>query len=222
MEGRSVGQILPFGPPPVLHYWGGTATDPILRASAATFGSATGIGDVAGRLKINFHNAEHLAVAALADARFATGDPANFLGAGEFSIRGLAIFSSRFGGFSPHLNAGYVYRQGDVFNDGVIANGGFDQFLAPWATLAADVLSEWQVGKSKLQLPAPVQYQFPYARTVEQTQVPDQADNRVTASLGFKFRLGSASTLVTNVLVPILKGGMSPPVAWTGGAEFNF
>jgi len=220
MEGRSVGQIVPFGAG-TPHFFGGDSANPILRATTATFGSATGIGDVAARLKIGLHNDSRFSAALLADARFPTGDEQNFLGAGSFSMRGLGIFSWTFGGFSPNVNAGYAYRSGDLFNNGVLFNAGFDQLIAPWATLAAEFLSEWQIGDSKLKLPGPVQYILPYQRTVNPTQIPNQRDDRAAASLGFKFRVGP-STLVTNALFPILRGGMSPDIVWTAGAEFGF
>src|SRR3712207_9458870 len=44
--------------------------------------------------------------------------------------------------FTPHANVGYLYRAGDQLNDAVLATLGFDHLLAPWATLAADVVTE--------------------------------------------------------------------------------
>ena len=65
--------------------------------------SATGLGDVAVRAKLNIHQSPAGSdVALLGEARFATGDADQLLGAGNFSARGLAIFSARFGNFSPH------------------------------------------------------------------------------------------------------------------------
>ncbi|HYA50742.1 MAG TPA: hypothetical protein VEG33_06185 [Streptosporangiaceae bacterium] len=220
VEGGSIGQIVPFGPG-TPHFFGGDSLNPIIRASAATSGSATGIGDVAGRLKVNLHDEQKFSLALLGEARFPTGDPDNFTGSGQFSGRILAVYSGRYGGFEPNANVGYVNRRGDLFNDGFLANAGFDQLIGSWATLAVEVLSEWQLGHSKLTLPGPVQYNTPYTRTVEPTQIPNQADNRAAGSVGFKFRSG-ATTFVTNALVPILRGGVSPDIVWTLGAEFNF
>lgn len=39
-------------------------------------------------------------------------------------------------------------------NDAVLATTGFDQPLSDWATLAVDVISEWQIGDGALKLPA--------------------------------------------------------------------
>ncbi|MEP6573021.1 MAG: hypothetical protein ABJD11_10005 [Gemmatimonadota bacterium] len=220
LQGRSTAQIFPFGTP-ALHFFGGTSANPILRASTATFGSSTGLGDVATRLKVNLTEHDHFSAAILADVRLPTGDEKQLLGAGKVSARGLAIFSSRFGDFSPHLNLGYLYRASDRSNDAVVANVGFDALIAPWATFAGEVLSEWEVGTSKLVLPGPVVYQFPFTRTVDPTIIPNQRDNRANASVGFKFKAG-APTIVTNALIPLLRGGLQPNVVWTTGVEFNF
>jgi hypothetical protein len=221
IRGRSTATIAPFSSTEVLHYFGGTASNPILSASTATFGSATGIGDVAGRIKINFAGSRSLAFAVLGDFRFATGDEANLLGAGHSSFRGLGVFSSQFGTFSPHLNVGYLYRGTDLGNDALLANLGFDQALAPWATIAAEVLSEWETGKNKHRLKQTVNYVVPYKRTVSITDIPNKRDNRMNASLGFKFRTGGPN-IVTNALIPVLRGGLQPNVVWTTGLEFNF
>jgi hypothetical protein len=219
-RGRSTAQVIPFAYP-TPHFFGGTQANPILRAATATFGSATGIGDVAGRIKINLANGDRFAFALLGDVRLPTGNEKDLLGAGSTSVRGVAIASARFGQFSPHFNAGYLSRGGSSSNDALLGTVGFDQALSDWATLAADVLSEWQVGANKLILPGPVTYQAPVARTVDRTQIPDRRDNRALASLGFKFRAGAA-TIVTNALIPVLKGALEPNVVWTTGLEFNF
>jgi hypothetical protein len=221
IRGRSTAVIVPFDANQVLHFFGGTSANPILRASSATFGSATGIGDIASRIKINFSRADALSFAILGDLRFATGDEANLLGAGHTSFRGLAVFSSQFGTFSPHLNLGYLYRGTDLGNDAFLANAGFDQALNPWATIAGEVLSEWEVGNDKHKLKQSVDYLYPYARTVDITDIPNKRDNRMNASLGFKFRTGGP-TIVTNALFPVLRGGLQPNIVWTTGLEFNF
>ncbi len=221
IKGRSSAQILQIGGTS-LHYFGGTAVDPILQASTATFGSATGVGDVAGRIKIRLFDGERFGMAVLGDVRLPTGDEKQLLGSGHTSIRGLLIFSGRYGTFNPHLNVGYFSRGASDLNNALIANGGFDQALNDWATLAVDVLSEWQVGDSKFDLPPTVTYILPAERSIEPTPIPNKADNRMNASMGFKFKFSGASTLVTNAQVPLIRGGLAPNVTWTTGLEFNF
>src|SRR4051812_44154789 len=169
LHGESSAQIVPFGPPPAVHFFGGTPDNPVLTASRFVQGSASGVGDVAARVKVNLRRGSPVAVAVLADTRFPTRSrselprsppfaararpaptpdspraAAAISSAGSFAVRGLAIVSARFGDFSPHANLGYLYRGGPFESDAVLATAGFDHLLAPWATLAADLVSELQ------------------------------------------------------------------------------
>lgn len=221
-RGESRAQIVPFGGPPVAHFFGGTPENPVLTASRFEEGSATGLGDVAVRVKVNARDREPVAVAFLADARFPTGSEADLLGSGDFAARGLGIVSAQFGQFSPHANVGYLYRGGTMTNDAVLASVGFDNLIAPWATLAADLISEMQVGTSKLQVPATVVYDAPFHRTVQPTDIPNVRDDIVDASLGVKLTMATGLTVIANGEWPLNRGGLRPNVIWTAGLEYNF
>jgi hypothetical protein len=222
LRGQSNANIFPFGGTTAAHFFAGTPENPVLDASRAVEGSAWGVGDVAIRAKINALQSARANFAFLADARFPTGDESNLLGSGQFSARALAIMSATFGLLSAHVNSGYVYRAGGQQNDGVLATAGFDDLIAPHVTLAADLVSELQVGRSKLHLPSPVTYDVPFKRTVNPTSIPDIADNLVNGSFGFKFTTDNGFTFVTNVLVPLNRGGLRANIAYTGGIEFAF
>src|SRR6185312_7923142 len=179
IQGTSQAQINPFGPPPAVHFFGGTPENPVLTASRFVRGSSTGLGDVDARVKLNLRRGDPLSVGILADVRFPTGSENDLLGSGAFAARGLAILSSRFGDFSPHANVGYLYRGGAFETDAVLGTLGFDHLLAPWATLAVDLISQLQVGDSPLQLPDPVVIQAPYVRTITPSGIPDRRDDVV-------------------------------------------
>jgi len=219
MEGSSTAQIMPFGTPAV-HFFSGDSANPVLRAAATSFGSATGLGDIDGRFKLGLSAAEKFSSSLLVDVRFPTGDADNLLGSGTYSARALAIFSSHFGNFNPHANVGYLFREGDL-NDEIVANAGFDAIIASYATMAIDVLSNWVLG-TPFQVPPPVNYIAPYQRTVIPTTVPNIHDHRVDATAGFKFKISKPATVIVNALIPIRDGGVQPGVVWTGGLEFNF
>jgi hypothetical protein len=222
LDGASTAQITPFGPPPAVHFFGGTPEDPILTASRSITGSTTGLGDVDARVKVNLRQAEPLSVAVLADVRFPTGSESNLLGSGAFAVRGLAILSAHFGDFSPHANLGYLYRGGEFETDAVLATAGFDHLLAPWATLAIDVISQLQVGDSPLQVPGPVEIQAPYHRTIRPTLIPDERDDVVDGSVGVKLTAAQGLTVVANGEWSLNRGGLRPDVIWTAGLEYNF
>jgi len=47
-------------------------------------------------------------------------------------------------------------------------------------------------------------------------------DHRVHGSLGFKFRTPGGPILVTNLLVPLRRGGLQSSFVWTLGLDLNF
>src|SRR5256886_17202152 len=116
---------------------------------------------------------------------------------------GIGVVSATWGNTTPHLNLGYAFRDGDLQNNSVIATLGFDQLLAPFATVAFAVLSDGQIGDSKLIVPGPVQYVSPYPHQVIPTNIPSQRDDLMSASLGFKFTTQRGILIVTNALIPL-------------------
>jgi hypothetical protein len=220
LSGGSIAHVVPFTNP-TPHFFGTTA-NPSLNAGSSIDGTAAGIGDVGARLKVNLGGSDRGAFGLLADVRFPTGNEEDFQGSGEYAVRGLMVVSGRFGDFSPHLNGGYLWRSGKSLTDAVLVTAGFDQLMAPWATLAFDVITQWQAGTSQLILPGTVTFTTPYVRHVDPTNIPDRDDDLIDGSLGFKFLVGNALTLVTNVLVPLNNGGMRADWAGTIGLERTF
>ena len=222
LRGTSNAQIVPFGGTTAQHFFGGTPANPELSTSRFVEGSATGIGDIATRVKVNLTRSDRTNFSVLADVRFPTGSADDLLGAGHVAARGLGILSARFGPFSPHANIGYLFRGGSSQNSAVLATVGFDHVMAPWAALAVDLVSELQVGESKLRLPGTVTYDVPFRRTVEPTNIPNERDDLINGSFGFKFVTHSGITIVANTLWPLNRGGLRPKVLWTAGLEYNF
>jgi hypothetical protein len=221
MAGTSVAQIDPFGPNP-LHFFGGTSADPILRAAASVNATAAGLGDVVGRVKVNVAQGTRYGAAVLGEVRIASGDEENLLGAGSASGRAIAVGAAQFGDFSLHGNAGYLIRTGDFQNDAMLATLGFDNLMAPWATLAVSLISEWRVGAEKIELPAPIQILFPFERTIPSTSIPSRREDRLEASVGMKFSLRGGTVLMLNGSAPLRRAGLQPDFVWTTGMEFSF
>ena len=221
-RGESDAQIRPFGGTTAAHYFSGTSTNPVLSAHRQSLGSAAGLGDVALRAKMNFRQTPGSSFAFLVDGRFPTGSPKDLLGSGKFAGRALAIFNSRFGDFSPHLNAGYLYHAGTQQNDAVLGTVGFDNRLAESVTLAADLVTELQVGDSKLHLPPLVTYESPFRRTLNPTNIPDIRDDIVNGSFGVKLTPARNTTVVLNSLFPLNRGGLRANLVYTAGIEYTF
>jgi hypothetical protein len=221
VSGHSSAEIFLIGQD-TLHRFAGTGANPVLTATSTAAGIASGLGDVEGHLKIRVSQTQRLGIALYGSARFPTGDESNLLGAGSFSARGLGIVSARLGNFNPHAYAGYTVRTGDLQTNSVEGNVGFDNLLAPWATMAFDVLGSWQVGASKIGLPPPVQYTVPATYTLQVTNLPSRRDDFLSMSFGFKFRTRRGIQLVANALVPLKDSGLQPQTMLTGGLEYTF
>ena len=221
-RGESDAQIRPFGGTTVAHYFAGTPDNPVLSARRQSLGSAAGLGDVALRAKLNLRETPHGGFAILIDGRFPTGSRQDLLGSGKFAGRMLAIFNSRFTDFSPHANVGYMYHAGTQQNDAVLATVGFDDRMAGSVTLAADLVTELQVGDSKLRLPPVVTYDAPFRRTLNPTNIPEIRDDIVNGSFGVKVTPATSTTLVLNTLFPLNRGGLRANLVYTAGIEYTF
>lgn len=221
-RGESDANIRPFGGTKAAHYFAGTPENPVLSAHRQSMGSAAGLGDVALRAKVNLRETPRTSVAFLVDGRFSTGSRQDLLGSGKFAARALAIFNSRFADFSPHVNVGYLYHAGTQENDAVLGIVGFDDRMAEGVTLAADLVTELQVGDSKLHLPSPVTYETPYRRTLNPTNLPEIRDDLVNGSFGVKLTPARNTTAVLNALFPLNRGGLRANLVYTAGIEYAF
>lgn len=199
----------------------GTQDNPSPTASSAADGSASGVGDVTARLKVNLMQSATGGFSVLGEVRLPTGDDENFLGSGETVVRALGIFSTRQGNFSPHVNAGVIYRAGEESTTGVIVNAGFDQLLSPSVTLAIDLLGNLQMGE-RIDFPTEAVFDVPAGQTVELTNIPDTDDHLLDLSVGGKFTASDNVRFVTNVFVPLNTGGLRTSLGWTAGLELDF
>jgi len=218
ITGTSEAQIEPFGSIAV-HRFGGTDTDPILRAATSASGTSSGIGDVVGRIKVNLGQGRRLGAAILADVRFATGDEKNLLGAGSSSVRVMAVGSAQFGNFAPHINTGYLSRTGGLQNDAVLATLGFDNLMTSWATFGADLITEWQVGDNPIKLPGDIVFIAPFQRRIPSISIPERRNNLINLATGVKFNVRGGTVLVLNAIAPLRKAGLQPDFIWTVGLE---
>ncbi len=199
----------------------GTPDNPQQTATARADGTASGLGDVTGRVKVNLLQSATTGFSLLGEVRLPTGDVDNFLGSGETIVRAMGVFSSRQGNFTPHLNAGVLYRTGEVNTTGVVINAGFDQLLSPRATLAIDLLGNLQVGEG-VEFPREAVFDVPAGLTVPLTNLPDLDDHILDLSVGGKFAASDNFRLITNVFVPLNSGGLRSSLGWTAGLELDF
>ena len=233
LRGTANAQILSLGNA-LAHRFDGTAEAPVLQASNSVSGSATGIGDVSARMKINLTGGTTVGrapppvgMALLADVTFPTGQEEDLLGLGEGRGRALAILSLNQGWFSPHLNAGYLLREGNLRDsnfdrDAVLGTVGFDAHASDAVTVGADLLTRWELADAEHPMPGPVTFVGRPALTVESSSIPDAARHFIDLAVGLKYMLGKDMILVTNALLPIRAAGLRPHVLWTLGLQGTF
>ena len=221
MNGHSTATITPADGLPALHFFGGSTTDPNYTAEKRTSASASGVGDLAARLKAVLVRGEAVDLAVLGEVRLPTGSEEDFLGTGDTNARGLFIASAIYGDFSPHLNIGYGYRGAELDQDVIEVASGFDHRLSESATLALDLLGTFKVGEEKLAFPEPILIPSGYRHVVERTNIPSRNDDIIDGSVGFKFRAGTGFTFVTNLLVPLNEGGLRSSPTPTLGIEYR-
>jgi hypothetical protein len=239
ITGRSDAHIIPFGSTSVYSF-GGPAEDPKVGETSFQEGSAIGLGDIGVRLKLSLRQGGKLGFALQGDVRLPTGDVDNLLGLGTVAVRGMGVASAEFGRFTPHLNVGYLYRgrADSLQNHALVAAAGFDHVITDGVTLAVDVLSELELDRSALRVPPDIQYTEPFTRSVPTTTIPDMRDNRVDATIGFKWSVpctaqwsklcatgaarGTGATIITSAVVPINNGGLRPGIIWSAGLQYKF
>ncbi len=213
------------------HYFGGTQTEPVLSKYPTPINDdATGIGDIAIRVKYNFVRDKTVDFAAMLEYRLDSGDAANFLGAGFSVLRASVIGSKITGDFAPHLNLSYMKKFTDMDRDEFEFILGYDQKIAGWLTLAFDVLGRFDLGDplKSMQFPTSVDIKrtvgsTEYVNTVSLTNLPNyDHDDTIDAALGFKLKLKESLLLMSNIFVPLNHTGLRADFVPTLGLEFSF
>jgi hypothetical protein len=220
MSGTSQAVFVPWDRAATPHYFG-TDTNPEESAMTSTEGTAVGVGDIGARLKVHLYDGASFGISAIGDVRLPTGSEDDFLGSGTTSVRAIAVLSGRFGNFTPHVNAGALLTSSDELNNRLLVTAGFDHLLSESVTLALDLVSNLQMGDSKLTVPDRVVFTAPTVRTLDLTNIPREVDNLMDGSVGVKIGAGGFR-IVGNALIPLTEGGMRPGLMWTVGLERTF
>ena len=220
ISGASEARILSSNLTNIAHFFGGTLAQPVLSARTISSGNTSGIGDVAARLKLRVSDGKETGIALLGEVRLPTGRKEDFLGTGETSVLGMFIASATMGDFAPHLNFGYVSRQGEGRANALQFASGFDQRLSDWATFIVDLLGEFKTDDS-LTFPEPVTSVSPFVRTIDLTNIPNIRDNILDGSVGIKLRTEGGIVIWANALIALNDGGMRAGVVSTFGFQYT-
>jgi hypothetical protein len=214
---------------------GGTQANPSVVDRVSYDDNASGVGDIAVRLKYSFVRGVDLNLGALLDVRLPTGKEEDFLGTGKTSTKLSLIASRKIAQFTPHLNLGYDRRSAKLDSDELEFTAGLDQKLAEGFTLAVDFLGEIDVNSDEA-LKFSRQETFTLAdnlstgnpnitinRIEDLTSIPQRDnDNTLNASIGVRIAPSEKVLLLGNVLIPMNDGGLRSSVAPTIGVTVNF
>jgi len=213
------------------HNFGQDVRNPELQAISPYDESASGLGDVAIKLKYSFVRGADMDIAALMDVRVPTGKDADFLGTGKTNIRFAGIISKKIGDFTPHLNIGYDKRSADLDSDEFEFAVGFDQKIVSGLTFAFDILGQVDVNSDDaiVLFPGTITIidrvesgQGQAVREIDLSNIPKRDnDNVYDASFGFRYAPSANVILLGNILVPLNNGGLRTTVAPTVGLTFS-
>lgn len=233
----SFGRLVPGFPQRegAAHRFNDDPLNPLLTAETRYEESATGIGDIALRLKYNFSRGADADLAAFLDLRLPTGDEKNFLGTGKANARISGVASKKMGQFAPHLNLAYDRRGAAFDSDELELVAGFDQKIASSVSFAADFLGSFDLKRNEAIKLFPgvahISDQFVNSagttgrleRAIDLSNIPDRDnDNTLDIALGFRAAPSARLLLLGNILVPLNDGGLRSSVAPTFGATINF
>jgi len=196
-------------------------------------GSASGIGDVVGRLKGRLVKSGATGVAVGVDVRFPTGDEQDLLGSGAWGVKPFAVLSVSQKVLSPHLNVGFQWNgksvlAGDVrtgvkksLPNQILYDAGVDIGVTPRITLALDVLGRRVLKSPRLQTETFHALQggltFPSIHFIQ-----DADFNVTTGAAGVKVNAGGKLLLDFNVLFKLDNAGLRDKVTPLVGFEYSF
>jgi hypothetical protein len=216
---------------PLIHRFPGGLDSQTIRQS----GSASGVGDIALRGKLQMVRGGSGGLAFVGDVRLPTGDERELLGTGTTRVKALLVGSLHLGTFSSHLNAGYTWstKTGEAkIPDEISYSAGLDWAVSPRMTLAAEVLGRDFRKTSRVRVvnkvytantnsdenpPTIVEATFP-TLTIENVQDL----NTLVGSVGLKFNPFGNLLLTVNGLFSLNRQGLQSRFTPLVGIEYSF
>jgi len=235
LEGRARGvvQSFTFAIPNLepQHQFGVDPLNPVFEKEIPYQETATGLGDLALRMKYHAVQSELLHLAILLDLRLPTGDERNFLGTGKPTTTILGILSKKIGGGTTHLNIGYQRRDAELDSDELEVVLGFDQEVFTDFTIAGEFIAEidLDVDDAISLFPGSIEIVdqpgdgSQSIRHIDLSSIPEREnDNTFDLALGVRIAATEQFSLLGSILVPLNHGGLKSTVTASVGMSVFF
>jgi hypothetical protein len=218
---------------PATHFFrdaaGGFSTEKVFSSSH----SASGIGDVIGRIKIQPFKTGAAGFAIGVEGRFPTGDEENLLGSGAYGVKPFVIFSLSKKLLSPHLNLGYQWN-GDSVLAGDVLTGekkslpdqffyavGVDIGVSPQLTLALDVIGRRMFDTPRIE--TETFHALDGSSTFPTTHFLPNSDFNITnGAVGVKINVSGKLLLDLNMMFKMDEAGLRDKLTPLFGFEYSF
>ena len=185
---------------------------------AAGSSTASGVGDVALRAKVQLVSVPGGGVSVATEVRLPSGDEKNLLGAGSTALRILGIGSLERGPLALHLNGGVL--QGGVSNEWTIA-GGASAAIGSRVTIVGEVLGRRLSDLREIELISAPHPTFSGVDTLRLSAGP--AGRQLLDALGgVKWNVANRMVLNAHVRWSVLAHGLTAPLTPTIGFEYSF
>lgn len=180
--------------------------------------SASGIGDIALRAKVNLLASRNGALAAAAEVRLPTGDEDNLLGAGATAYRFRAIGSYESGRLSLHGNGGVAFGGASDEIDGA---GAIAFAVQPRLTLSGELLVRRVAELGSIELAG---NPHPTIAGVETFRlVAGKSGTRLSNLVaGAKWNVTGTFVLGGHLSIPLVRRGLTAPMTPTVALEYSW
>lgn len=195
-------------------------------------GHASGIGDIAVRLKQTVATADAHAFAFGVDLRLPTGNERDLLGTGAPGVQPFAVWSATYGVLSPHVNAGYQWNgssilAGDLDSgetgdlpDVAVYTVGAVLALHERVTAAVDLIGRYVIDSPRVRRESFVALDG--HSTFPNIEFENGSFNELSGAFGVKMNLAGRLLLNTNVLVRLNAVGLRDKISPLVGVEYAF
>ncbi|MEO8505043.1 MAG: transporter [Acidobacteriota bacterium] len=182
-------------------------------------GSASGLGDVVVRGKYRMWDSAKSGFAVALDVRLPTGNEKDLLGTGATRTKAYLVWSTAWGSFEPHVNAGYTVSSGGGSSavdvpDEVNYAVGADFPVHPRVTIAVDAVGRMLRDTARFtETTKTLSFTTSTNPAIQFTDRPDLTISRgnvnsTLLSLGVRFNPAGNFLINANVLYSVTKAGL--------------